>query len=61
MVKTRVIIVREFRPKWPWRIYILDASASQGDLYPRWEAGAFDSRTEAEEYARKRGWEIWYV
>jgi hypothetical protein len=58
--KVRVTITHEFRPRWPWRIYILDTS-SGGELYPRWEAGAFSSYDEAESYAKERGWEIWYL
>jgi len=60
MEKIRVTIRREQRPRWPWRIYILDTS-SGGDLYPRWEAGAFGSYEEAEDYARRHEWEVWYV
>lgn len=59
MEKVRVTIRYEFR-RWPWRIYVLDVS-STGELFPRWEGGAFDSRREAEEYARLRGWEVWYL
>ena len=60
MEKVRVTIRYEFRPRWPWRIYVLDVS-STGELFPRWEGGAFNTYEEAKDYAERRGWEIWYL
>lgn len=60
MERIKVVIRHEiYRVKWPWRLYVLDVS-STGELFPRWEAGAFGSRAEAIEFARKRGWEVWF-
>jgi hypothetical protein len=61
-METKVVIRYETAyPRWPWRIYILDRSPTTGELFPRWEAGAFGTYKEAITYAQKHGWEVWHV